>query len=279
MEDLLFRRFMKGEDITASMPPTPHCDVNSYLRLFDQASKAMNHYVRNGPPVVPLSAHHPNIAASSAPKSAPMTPVKSQPQYAPPPPMSNGSSQPPKTPLAKAGSAPDKAAVVPKTPKSSNINSATIMRDAVPPPVAQQQLGSMPPPPSPSSFLAKRDRLEGGTPKGGKRNRIEWPAEVPTNVMLKSKSRSAVAHLTSERVRAQQCFDPDLVFQQPKGELPLHTIFANFPKALKAIAAIRGSSGDWHDDAFTLEEEVAYKKDVGVVYVGPSQCTYGAAGL
>jgi hypothetical protein len=283
VEDLLFRRFMKNEDISALIPPTPPCDVDGYLQLFDQTSKSMSQYVRNGPPVAPFSSHNPNVQQPTFQKSNPVTPHKGNfQQYTPPPPLSTAGA---KTPMAKSAvSAPfpseqpaQKPVATLKTPTVAS-SSSNMMRDAVPPP-APQTLSSMPPPPSPSAVLAKRDRLEAGTPKGGKKVRIDWPADVPTNVVLKSKSRSAVAHLTTARVRAQQCFDPDMVFQQPKGELPLHTIFANFPQALKLIAAVRGTSGDWRDDTFTPEEETIYKKEVGIVYFGPSQCIYGTAAL
>jgi hypothetical protein len=277
VEDLLFRRFMKGEDITDSIPPTPQCDINAYTTLFDQASRSMQQYVRNGPPVVPLSTHNTNIPALAM-KTVPAMKSVAPVTFAPPPPLTTVTQvAAPKTPMAKSVNVAQTALslVQQRTPKAGN---ASNMRENVPPPPTQLMSSSVAPPPSPSAILAKRERLEAATPKG-KKVRIEWPTDVPTNVMLKSKSRSAVAHLTTARTKAQQCFDPDLVFQQPKGELPLHTIFANFPKALKAIAAIRGSSGDWREDTFTQEEESAYKQEVGILHVGPSQCVFGSTSL
>lgn len=277
VEDLLFRRFMKGEDITESIPPPPQCDVSGYTRLYDQASRAMQQYVRNGPPVVPLSTLNTNVLPASSKTATPMkslltpTAAASTTLFAPPPPLAAVASQPPtgpKTPMAKAvaAAAQGGGAQLLRTPKA-----AGNMRDVIPPPAPQpMHSATVPPPPSPSAVIVKRERFDAGTPKGGKKTRIEWPADVPTNLMLKSKSRSAVAHLTTSRVSAQQCFDPDLVFQQPEGELPLYTIFVNFPNALKGIAAVRGNSGNWTLDMFTREEEELYKSEVGIVYKGPS---------
>ncbi|CUG91056.1 protein kinase, putative [Bodo saltans] len=276
VEDLLFRRFMKGEDITDSIPPPPQCDVNSYTKLFDQASRAMQNYVRNGPPVVPLGTQNVNTPAPLSKITAIVKPVAvatTTQVFAPPPPLTFPASIP-KTPTPKNVSAAQLQQQ--RTPKAGN---AASMRDVVPPPAPQLISSTVPPPPSPSVVVvAKRERFESGTPKG-KKLRIEWPSDVPTNVVLKGKSRSAMAPLTTARTKAQECFDPDFIFQQPKGELPLHTIFANFPKALKAIAAIRGSSGDWREDTFTQEEEAVYKQEVGILHVGPSQCVFGSTSL
>ncbi|EPY35688.1 chromosomal passenger protein [Strigomonas culicis] len=106
-----------------------------------------------------------------------------------------------------------------------------------------------------------------------KKQKVEWPSDVPINNALKTNSRSKVAHLTAARVAAQEGVDPDLIFTQNSGELPLHRIFAAFPKALRAIQATRNASGDWRADTFTEEEEQLYKKELKYTTLGPSQCS------
>ena len=93
----------------------------------------------------------------------------------------------------------------------------------------------------------KRGRSEAESPRS-KRVRVEWPADLATNAMLKGKSKSQVAEITTQRLQRQQSCDPDLIFRQLNTEFPLSAVFTQFPKAIRVIAAIRGASGDWHDD-------------------------------
>lgn len=305
------RQFMKGEDVSSWIPPPVECNLDAYIQNFESTSRMMHQYLKIGSQPAPLSSTTVNTASafgSGMPKSnggaAPVgatTPTKS---LAPVHGMAS-----PQQLVAKAAasvftavrsgaeSVLQKVGVQPKTPPP--LQSKVPPQFLPPPPLAplapaitttatSAQVvssgnagSSMMPPPapgSPMSAIVKRERLnpEGQmvSPKGfSKRSRIEWPSDVPTNAMLKSKSRSAVAHLTTDRVRAQQTFDPDLIFAQPTSELPLTQIFAEHPKALKSISAIRGLSGDWNDDTFSLEEEMEYKAGAGYQILGPSQCS------
>lgn len=274
VEELL--REVKQGEVGRRMPPVPQVNVNAYLAAYEATAKQMTLYVRNGLVAAPFGAHNPNVVLTphnkpntllshsvAAALSAPSTPLKG-----------DLASKASKTPTAKSVADAVKLARTPKAAPQP-VAVPALVPSQPPPVVSSPQL----PVPAANSLagaaplLPKRERVaaESLTPKG-KKCRVEWPSDIPTNTSLKSKSRSQVAHLTAMRVAAQQCFDPDLIFQQPPGELPLHIIFADFPKALKSLSAIRGSSGDWRDDCFTLEEETAYKKDSGVTHYGPSQC-------
>ncbi|CAJ1032336.1 hypothetical protein Q4I30_006146 [Leishmania utingensis] len=229
VEDLLFRQFIKDEDISRQLPPAPQVSSENFLEKYDQATKILFSYVRNGP-VSALASQNVNTAAIG--KHGGGTPLK-----------------------GFVGRTP---ATKPAPPESSR----SFARTATPTPAptsrapSVQKANTSPPPPT------------------KKRQRVEWPTDVPTNQMLKSNSRSKVAHLTAKRVAAQQGVDPDLIFTQNFGDLPLSVIFAPYPKALKSVSAVRNASGDWRTDAFTVEEEAAYKNDLGYVHCGPSQCAH-----
>ncbi|KAH9579942.1 hypothetical protein LSM04_004641 [Trypanosoma melophagium] len=245
VEELLFRQYIKGEDVSMLLPPPPTLSADQYLERYDQCTKVLSSYVRNGPTAA-LSSQNVNTAS----RIYGATPVKGQSLYSR---SLNQSSQ-------------NAAAVEPKlqgcrTPNGKDINSSAVDSPAPAVPNTTTRQGNS----SPVAHL--------------RRNKIEWPSSVPTNASLKSTSRSKVAHLTTKRVAAQEGVDPDLVFAQNPEELPLHLIFANYPKALESLAAVRGGSGDWRNDTFTVEEENQYKRDLGFVHVGPSQCSYGRAML
>lgn len=225
VEDLLFRQFIKDEDISRLLPPGPSASNENYLERYDQTTRVLFSYVRNGP-VTALASQNPNCPVG---KLHPATPIKGF--------MA-------KTPATKPV-APEYARPYTRTPTPSS-RAPSVQKNVTSP-------------------LAQR----------AKRVKVEWPADTPTNTMLKSNSRSKVAHLTARRVAAQQSVDPDLIFLQNSGELPLQAIFSHFPKALKSVAAARNASGDWRNDTFTAEEEHAYKRDLGFVHVGPTQCVYG----
>lgn len=234
VEDLLFRQFIKDEDVSALLPPTPQVSSENFLEKYDQATKILFSYVRNGP-VSALASRNVNTAAGKYGGATPMKGFVGR------------------TPATKP---------VPPAAEASR----SFARTATPTPA-----------PTPSSRAPSAQKGPGSPPPAAKpkRPRVEWPADVPTNQMLKSNSRSKVAHLTAKRVAAQQGVDPDLIFTQNGGDLPLHAIFAPYPKALKSVSAVRNASGDWRADAFTVEEESAYKGDLGYVHCGPSQCAYG----
>ncbi|CCW61503.1 unnamed protein product [Phytomonas sp. EM1] len=225
VEELLFRQFIKNEDISQLLPPPPKFSNENFLEQYDQATKMLFSYVRSGPTTA-LSPQNVNTAAG---KHYHMTPSK----------PFMGSRTP--------------------TPKPA----MEVQRIHAQMPIVD--LGSTPYAPKVASSP---------TPPQHKRAKVEWPASVPTNNMLKSNSRSKVAPLTVKRVAAQQSVDPDLIFNQNTEELPLSIIFAQYPKALKSISAVRNASGDWRADTFTQEEEQLYKRELGFEFLGPSQCSY-----
>ncbi|KEG15477.1 putative chromosomal passenger protein [Trypanosoma grayi] len=246
VEELLFRQYIKGEDVSMLLPPPPTLSVDLYMEKYDQCTKMLSSYVRNGPNAA-LTSQNVNTAS----KLYGATPVKGQNSF------SRTANQPQTAVLAAA----DTRAQVCRTPNGKDMSSAAVDSPIPVAPNTAARQGSV----SPFAQLRK--------------NRTEWPSSVPTNASLKSTSRSKVAHLTAKRVAAQECVDPDLIFAQNPEELPLHAIFAKYPKALESLAAVRGGSGDWRNDTFTVEEENQYKRELGFVHVGPSQCVYGRSKL
>lgn len=222
VEELLFRQFIKNEDVAGMLPPAPQVSDENYLERFDKATRVLFSYVRNGP-VASLASQNVNTIASKHYNVTPSKPFLAR------------------TP-AGAKPPPDPRQARTPTPKMSRAPSAT---------------------------------KSGATSPQWKRVRIDWPSNVPTNNALKSNSRSKVAPLTAKRVAAQENIDPDLIFAQNPGDLPLNAIFAQYPKSLKSIAAMRNATGDWRTDTFNTEEELLYKRELGFQYVGPSQCSYG----
>ncbi|KAG5498852.1 hypothetical protein JKF63_03141 [Porcisia hertigi] len=231
VEDLLFRQFIKDEDISRQLPPCPQVSSENFLERYDQATKILFSYVRNGP-VSALASQNVNTVAAG--KNGPVTPIKG---------------------------------FIGRTPATK----------PVPPEPMRLLARTATPTPAPTSRAPSVQKVMTNSPQPAKakRQRVEWPSDVPTNQLLKSNSRSKVAHLTAKRVAAQQGVDPDLIFAQNFGDLPLNSIFAPYPKALKSVSGLRNASGDWRTDTFTPEEEESYKSDLGYVHCGPSQCAYG----
>lgn len=229
LEDILFRQYIKNEDISSRLPPPPASATSISTENFDKSTKMLFNYVRNGPLAV-LAPQNVNTS---------VTPVKS-----------SGTSPKPGRPAAPA--------------PTYRVPSAAPTRAQTP---VQKSSSRAPSPGGPKSSTSPLPASGGGV----KRSR-EWPSQVPTNRSLCSSSRSKVQHLTAQRVAAQECVDPDLIFQQNPGDLPLHVIFAGYPSALKAVNATRNASGDWRHDTFTSEEEAQYKRELGYRYIGPSQC-------
>ncbi|ORC90705.1 putative chromosomal passenger protein [Trypanosoma theileri] len=248
VEELLFRQYIKGEDVSMLLPPPPTLSADQYLENYDQCTKVLSSYVRNGPTAA-LSSQNVNTVS----RLYGATPIKGQSSFSR---TINQSSQ-----NAAVAAAAEPKLQTCRTPNGKDINASAVDSPApVVPNATTRTVNS-----SPVAHL--------------RRNKIEWPTSVPTNASLKSSSRSKVAHLTAKRVAAQEGVDPDLVFAQNPEELPLHLIFANYPKALESLSAVRGGSGDWRNDTFTVEEENLYKRELGFVHVGPSQCAYGRAML
>ncbi|EAN97126.1 putative chromosomal passenger protein [Trypanosoma cruzi] len=246
VEELLFRQYIKGEDVSMLLPPPPALAVDQYMEKYEQSTKMMSSYVRNG-----LTATLTSQNVNTASRIYGATPVKGHASF----------SRAANAPLTATDSSVDPRAQLKCTPSAKELPSS-VLDSPVPAAAnaAARQANA-----SPSAYV--------------RRNRVEWPSSVPSNASLKSSSRSKVAHLTAKRVAAQETVDPDLVFAQNPGELPLHAIFASFPKALDSLAAIRGASGDWRNDTFNTEEESQYKRDLGFVHLGPSQCLLSRSNL
>lgn len=230
VEELMFRQFIKNEDISRLLPPPPGVSQENYLERYEQATKILFTYVRNGP-IAALSSQNVNTASN-------------RPFFSP---------------------TPSKAGLIGRTP---NVKTAADAPRAPQPRTPTPKLSRAP-------SVTVKGTASPAMPQRAKRAKVEWPADVPTNNALKSNSRSKVAHLTARRVAAQGGVDPDLIFSQNPGDLPLHVIFEGFPKALKSISATRNASGDWRTDTFAPEEEQLYKRELSFKYVGPSQCMYG----
>ena len=233
VEDLLFRQFVKKEDITTLCPPTPSAlstHKTSAFRDFDEATKILNRYLNTGPKALISATSTHKINSITTPSAC--------------------SADTQLTPTTRGPAKPQ-----PRTPKGKE-NQSELSR-AGPGQVPKK----LPDSPSP-------------TPKGKKRRMERWAQGVPHNSALLSKKHSAVAIPSRVRIQAQDGVDPDLFFEQPRGEFPLLAIFAQHPDILKRITVSRGITGDWRSDTFTSEEEVMYKEEVGLVHIGPSQTTH-----
>lgn len=250
VEELLFRRYIKKEDVTSLLPQSSLSGVGGVAsglsESYDRSAKMLFHYVRNGP------------LAALAPQNVN---------------TSNSASRP------KAGGSSYRMSPVPGEVKRKGTLSATRPQSPSSLSDGQQQRplqksadGHVP---HGTEQNVTATAIAGNSPQSkeipSKRIRIEWPADVPTDRHLCSSSRSKVQHLTAQRVAAQERIDPDLIFKQ-NSELLLHEIFARIPSALQAINEQRNASGDWRQDTFSHEEEEQYKRDCAFFYKGPSQC-------
>lgn len=304
VEELLFREFIKEENISAHLPPAPKVNDENYLEQYDQATRILFSYVRNGP-VTALSSqnvnttlssrflnqHNPasnkgnalgttSISVSAATPSKglanrtpqPRTEVKVEAPLEPPTPAATAVA----TSLNTTNHASASTTVVTHTTAALATAAPNLTRQhtRTPTPLSSQTQQQQSRSTSALKSTAVASTSE-STATRSKCTNIEWPSEVPTNAALKSNSRSKVAHLTARRVAAQENIDPDLIFAQNNEELPLHTIFASFPQALSSISAVRKASGDWRSDSFTQEEEQLYKKEMHFTHMGKSQCQYG----
>lgn len=255
VEDLLFRRYIKKEDITTLLPQSPFpvagSVTGSLTESYDRSAKMLFHYVRNGP-LAALSPQNVNTA-----NSTPRTKYGGTTYHVP---LSVGDTKRKGTLSAARPPSP--------LPPSDGLQHRQVQKTAVCLPSPAAELIA-------AATVAAPLSAAKGMP--AKKIRIEWPAEVPSNHSLCSSSRSKVQDLTKRRITAQENIDPDLIFKQNPGDLPLHEIFSAFPTAIAAINESRNASGDWRHDTFTHEEEEQYKKDCAYFYKGPSQCCASAA--
>ncbi|EPY30653.1 chromosomal passenger protein [Angomonas deanei] len=226
VEELMFREFIKKEDVSSLLPPAPSCETASYVDRYEQTTKILYAYIRNGP-LTALTSQ--NVNSSLANKHYNFTPSKAT-----------------------------SRAVPPKTVE-----------------VQRTQRTPTPKPPSRTASLHKNDTPQSSQPyPRNKRQRVEWPSDVPQNDKLKSNSRSKVAPFTAIRCAAQEGVDPDFLFVQNPGELPLERIFSSYKNALRSVQSVRNASGNWTEDTFSTYEENLYKTEMGYDKngLGPSQC-------
>lgn len=288
VEDLLFRQFCKGEDVSSLLPvippaATPFAAANSvngqsasavpFLEL-DDALRALIRFSQNGPSVAGGTGGAPLSQRTAM--NAPGTPGKGP---------TTGSAV---GSVLLGGAANTGAATTttPRTPISkpplgtAKVNTAAAAPVAVLPApspgaasgaVKREPLGAVKAT-SPSVMTAAASSSDASRKRT--RERLEWPATVPYDSALVSKSRSAVQHLTERRIAAQDGVDPDAIFRQPVEEFPIGPIFSkNHPDAVQELLTrTRGLSGDWRQDTFSLAEETLYKQSLGFTVVGPSQC-------
>lgn len=244
VEELLYRRYIKNEDVSAQVLSAASKSKKAVslasCETYDRSVKMLFHYVQNGP-VAALGSLNVNTGGASGAAQ------KSTPLCSPSP----------------CGVLATKSVKTNSPAAHSVVSSATVAGSA----------GLSRPPmsaPAASGGPAVSRRASPSTGKHGsvsrtpvKRIRVEWPPDVPTNAMLYSNSRSQVQHHTAQRLAAQDGVDPDLIFQQNTGDLPLAAIFAAYPAAQKLIQESRSGSGDWQEDIFTPEEEALYKMECG----------------
>ena len=277
VEDFLFRKFDKdGSDTEVAYPPMPEFNPNSFDVLeIPDCAKHLFKFIETGPAPAALASKNTNTATA-----APGTPMKGHSSFAPKTP--NAAAKKPLYPLPKTPKEKEKSKAPSEAPSQSQKQKVNDSRDTS---MSQMSAASeanrkrhrdptVSPTPSAKSTgsnadasAKKKQRPEGAIP----RLDFKWPAHVPTNAELKGESRSKLVPWTLKRIRAQDTVDPDLIFAQPEGDLPLSQIFARFPAAVARCRQARGLSGDWRDDTFTREEERQYKEELGLKHLGPSQ--------
>jgi hypothetical protein len=231
------------------------------------------------------------MSSQAMPSSQPVTPKKG---------LGNASVNSLKTPTSKTGSPVPSGLPVPRTPKEKE---KALVRPGTPPPPssssqakAMAQPNAIPPVPVQmnSSGVLLGSNTNGQAPRfkdpmappapatppaevkrAAPARQYPWPGHVPTDVELKGDSRSKLQPTTQRRVAAQEGFDPDFIFQQPPGELPMSVIFAKHPAVVAKFRQPRGLTGDWANDTFTVQEEEQYKKELRFQRWGPSQARRG----
>lgn len=275
-EELLFRGVMQNEDITSMVPPPPQVERSTLAHQYEMATRPLRQFF-SLPLTMPSAETHPTLVSSAAaaktaiPSAMSSKHVAASASQAMPMPAPN-----PIIVVSKAAPTTVSNAMFAgaKTPKARELTPPPAVVIAAPAPSTPKAISASTPKSqgaAPLTPSGKRARSDGVESPRSRKVRIEWPADIPTNAMLKGKPKAQLTEATTHRLAKQQCFDPDLIFKPPRVEFPLSTIFAQHPKAVRMIAAMRGASGDWHDDTFTKEEEDEYKRECGIVYKGESQ--------
>ena len=280
VQELIFRQFVNHEDVSTLLPPQPTmpnpADFTCHL---DDTLSAMYKFCQQGPIVQQLSSRHAFGGVSNNASSTAVTPNgKGQ--------ISNNVNS------TKGGLSAQNASVAnvttsnartPRTPKDSNLQRSKAMVSNVVLPSQQNQplndqcdkenayYSGHSRPATPDHINKKRARQE-----------IHWPVDVPNDDQLKpppaptdgSKQpsvRSMLQPLVEQRIKAQDGVDPDFIFRQTPGEFPIMDIFKAYPAALRKINTVRGLSGDWRNDTFTVDDERRYKQAMRYHRTGPSQ--------
>ena len=266
VEELLFRQFMKGEDVSALLPPTPAVPSTAFEH--DDTVACMFKFLQHGPNVAQVSGKQAGVNAANF--SQPVTPAKA-PQFG-----GNGTSVP-STPTGK----PPLGKQPPATPPPMSQVPAS-NANALPP--------KTPKTPKDKKHARAEDSSRPATPahmKARRRKEFDWPQGLPADNDLKPKpqpegakpvsARAQLQPATEKRVEAQDGIDPDLIFKQQPGDFPLTTVFQAHPSAMRKISSVRGLSGDWRNDTFSAEMEAKYKADMGYTAPGPSQAMIGGS--
>jgi hypothetical protein len=310
VDELLFRQFMKGEDVTALVPPPPTAPSGP-LALPDSI-RALQRYVMGGgstaaggpaaiaaaqraaatgatgnAPGTPHRAGTP-VASSSAAAAAggARTPVNARrPNQPGPAAAAHGGA--PRTPTAaesKSRPLPDVENTPPvshnqQQQQQSAYGTAAVagakrpLTDSTPSSATNAGSGAnagVNPPSSPRTATTVNTNSKAHA-RPAESRRVAWPTDAPQDAQLKGTSRSALQPVTQARLRAQERVDPDWIFAQPLQDFPVAEIFGTYPDAAKLIKALRGISGDWRQDTFTEVEELSYKESMGYSPGAPSQ--------
>jgi hypothetical protein len=311
VDELLFRQFMKGEDVTALVPPPPTAPSGP-LALPDSI-RALQRYVMGGgstaaggpaaiaaaqraaatgatgnAPGTPHRAGTP-VASSSAAAAAgggARTPVNARRPNQPGPAAAGAHGGAPRTPTAaesKSRPLPDVENTPPvshnqQQPAYGTAATAGAKRpltDSTPSSATNAGSGAnagVNPPSSPrTATTVNTNNNSKAHARPAENRRVAWPTDAPQDAQLKGTSRSALQPVTQARLRAQERVDPDWIFAQPLQDFPVAEIFGTYPDAAKLIKALRGISGDWRQDTFTEVEELSYKESMGYSPGAPSQ--------
>lgn len=250
VEDLIFRQFLKGEDVSSGTPraveiqklPEHDASLRSLFKYCDSNSNnAMN-----------IVGSNTNGATNN--KTPANNGQQQQRSNSRPPQQQNGVAVPPNS----ANNNQNRNKSMPRTPRTNNNNT--------------KNGDGMPAPTNPTSSNANNNNSSSSTQNNDtRRRRFDWPVSIPNDTQLKGTSRSQLQPYTERRIAAQADVDPDVIFRQEVCEFPLTQIFQKYPGALKLITQARGLSGDWRNDTFTTEEEADYKAQMGFTVIGPSQ--------
>lgn len=282
VQELLYRQFVNHEDVSSILPPQPKApNAAEFTSQLDDTLSSMYKFCNQGPVMQQVSSRQAFGGASSANNNVSSTAVTPNGK-----PHVTNTVNPAKGGLVAQNTSAANTSnnKTPRTPKDNSLQRIKAqMTNNSGFPQAQQPPGDHnndkensyysghSRPATPNHINKKRSRQE-----------FQWPAGLPTDDQLKppppptdgSKQpsvRSMLQPLVEQRIRAQDGVDPDFIFRQTPGEFPIMDIFKAYPSALRKINTVRGLSGDWRNDTFTVEDERRYKQAMRFNRIGPSQ--------